>query len=223
MVERPLDREIPGIYREKFYNTQFHSPVLHELFLNEHKEEQVKRVFLETLNAPFTVVNYGQRMLWQDYIEDFSTRKAGTCSPKHYYLGAQLEAMGIPVIYVDTPFLWRELPVDYPNEVRVLAEEMPTQHHLSLLANLDGHWQVVDATWDRPLGRVGFTIPQENHELETSILAVIPRGEQVFHCSAKERFSWVENLRKTMPYSKIPAQFYFKLNSWLQEIRQKGV
>ncbi|KUK83417.1 MAG: hypothetical protein XD98_0356, partial [Microgenomates bacterium 39_6] len=78
----------------------------------------------------------------------------------------------------------------------------------------------VDATWDRPLGQVGFPIPQENHELETSTLAVIPNGEQVFHCSAKERFNWVRKLRKTMPYSKIPGQFYPKLNNWLQEIRQ---
>jgi hypothetical protein len=196
---------------------------LQELLLRELKKEKARAIFTKTLNAPFAIVSCQQRTSWQDHVKDFPRRGSGTCSPKHYYLGAQLEALEIPVIYVSTPFLWQELPVNYPHELQALVEKMPVQNHLSLLADLDGFWQTVDATWDRPLGQVGFSVPEENYELETSSLAVIPSGKQVFHYSAEEKFEWIKELRKSMPYSEIPDRFYLKLNNWFQEVRQQTV
>ena len=181
--------------------------------------QEVETQFLNVSDAPFEIVNYGRRMGYLDYLADFSVRRRGACSAKHYYLGHKLEQLGAGVGYVSTPFYWHELPVGFNDTLRELAKKIPLQYHLSLQVSFGGSIDSLDATWDRPLAKMGFAVANIVNSKIDSPLGVLPAGEPTIHFSGEERWQWIANLKKEMPRVAEVQEFYSSLNKWVEEIR----
>jgi hypothetical protein len=90
--------------------------------------------------------------------EQILTMGKGYCSPKHYLLAAMFRKLGLDVVYVTFPFLWNDPDIHYPPALRRLAAGMPVAYHLACRVRLDARWVLVDATWDRILGKAGFPV-----------------------------------------------------------------
>ena len=82
----------------------------------------------------------------------------GYCGPKHYLLAEMLRRLGYEVVFATFPFLWNDPDIQYPAELRKLAASLPVAYHLACRVLIDRRFVLVDATWDRPLGRAGFPV-----------------------------------------------------------------
>lgn len=173
---------------------------------------QIRDMFFET-------VRYGRRMSYEEIIDDMRIRRRGACSAKHYLLGSEYEQIGVPTIYVTTPFLWQDLNVDYPPTIKRVAEKMPVQYHLSLGILIDNETISIDATWDPALKRVGFPVNNLRERITQAELAVIPCGEPVFHWNGDERFDYIKELKGSMSGVGVEPEFYERLNQWLRSLR----
>ena len=148
------------------------------------------------------------------------TWKAGSCTPKHFLLGAMFEKLGIRVIYVTFPFSWNQPNIAYPRELRELVQVLPTEYHLACRAYIDDAWVLVDATWDPSLKDVGFPV-NENWDGESDTRVALVYRDVIVHGSAAERDEFVKKQKEK--WSKgdelRTAKFIVGLNKWLEEIR----
>ena len=128
------------------------------LSLNEVVKAEAIRLFLATRDMPFEVTSPGRKLTLEETINNARVKKRGSCSSKHYLLGQDYQKLSIPVAFITCPFLWQDLKVDYPDQVRKLAEKMPIQYHLALGIITNNQLAIIDATWDLPLKKAGFLI-----------------------------------------------------------------
>jgi hypothetical protein len=91
-------------------------------------------------------------------IEQLLAAGKGSCGPKHYLLAEMFRKLNLSVVYTTIPFLWNELDILYPPELREKAKVLPVAHHLACRVQIGCHWILVDATWDRPLSAAGFPV-----------------------------------------------------------------
>jgi len=144
----------------------------------------------------------------------------GSCAPKHFLLGRMFEMLRIPIQYVSYPFSWNAKSVAYPPELRKLAEVIPTGYHLACKAGIENRWVVLDATWDRPLARVGFPVNKSWDGASDTKLAVEPLDEMV-HENAQQRMRFLQ-ARKSSWTTEDHARtdrFTSALNIWLEDVR----
>lgn len=144
--------------------------------------------------------------------------RIGNCSAKHYWLAHQFRKYNIPTRFLTYPFYWKNLRVNFPNEIRNLADMLPPQYHLALSISSFGKELLIDVTWDPSLHALGF--PVNSQDLEHMQLAVKPIGEVIVHNTLEERWSFIESLKKSIPDPELVQCFYVKLNSWLNETRE---
>jgi hypothetical protein len=97
---------------------------------------------------------------------------------------------------------------------------MPTQLHLSLEVESNGIRIPIDATWDRGLEKAGFPISHFENGINENIPAVRPIDKETVHNSGLERFLYIESIKSEMDSTGIEPDFYKKLNTWLNSIRQ---
>ena len=148
-------------------------------------------------------------------------RMKGSCSPKHFLLGRMFEMIGVPIKYVSYPFSWNVKSVAYPLELRKLAEVIPIEYHLACKASVEDRWVVVDATWDRPLARVGFPVNESWDGASDTKLAVESLNE-IVHKNAQDRMNFVQAKKSlwTTDDNARTDRFTSAFNSWLEDVRR---
>lgn len=90
--------------------------------------------------------------------EQILTEGRGSCGPKHYLMAEMYRKLGFLVAYATFPFLWNDPDILYPPDLKERVPGLPVSFHLACRVLIDGRWVLVDATWDRPLKRVGFPV-----------------------------------------------------------------
>lgn len=149
-------------------------------------------------------------------------RGCGSCTPKHFLLGAMFELMDVPVKYVSFPYSWDQKNVEYPDELRDLAGIIPTEYHLACSARIGEEWVLVDATWDPPLKKVGFPVNESWDGISDTKVAV-DYLDMIVHENAEERDEYVTRKKSSWTEGDhaITSRFIEKLNKWLEEVRAK--
>lgn len=145
----------------------------------------------------------------------------GSCQPKHYLLGLFFTKLDIPVKYVTYPFRWVNLPLNYPETLKNIVQELPLAYHLACEVCIDTKWVLVDATWDIALKKANFAVNEKWDGLSDTLNAVIPQ-EEIFHKSARKRWDYETQKRKsyTEKEKNIYVEFIEKLNRWLEDLRR---
>jgi len=145
------------------------------------------------------------------YVEILKHGK-GSCLPKHFLLCDMYQRLGLMVLYALYPFRWDDLKVNYPPNLRKLAEELPTSYHLACRVDIDGKLVLVDATLDLTLGKIGLPVNRQWDGVSDTVIPVNPCGDEQLYHPADLR------LDQTQPDPK-SVTFYNELNRWLEEIR----
>ena len=148
----------------------------------------------------------------EQYVEILNLNK-GSCIPKHLLLCDMYQRIGLEVLYAVYPFKWNDLEIDYPSELKKLAEAMPISYHLACKVDIDGMLILVDATLDARLERIGLPVNKEWNGMTDTLLPVNPCGEEeLYHpCEASIMQSRVPDEKSLV--------FYDGLNSWLERSR----
>lgn len=174
------------------------------------------KIFEKIRDIPFTV-----SLKSKNYIEnplEVVACNNGSCSSKHYLLGIMFEKISVPIKYVSFLFLWGSLDLDYPLNIRKLAEEMPVVPHLACKANINKKYVLVDATWDPPLENAGFPVNKNWNGIGSTVNGVIPL-EEITHENFNDRLAFFKKEMENIDLS-LAGRFYKKLNKWLEDIRQ---
>lgn len=183
--------------------------------------DQIVEVFNRTLNFPVDFSKKHRPNSLEDEIRLVEEVQSGACSAKHYYLGRQLENLGLAPLYLTIPFYWQKQPFNYPSSLRQFSFQMPLQYHAALLIKLENQLIQLDVTWDESLSVAGF--PNNRLASLTNVpIGVTPAGEIITHLSAQERWLYILELKQHMSYNPLVAQFYYQLNEWLQRIRSQN-
>ena len=186
----------------------------------DSKESRIK-IFENIRDIPFVVT-------WITDSErgpvELLLRNKGTCSPKHFLLGMMYQRLGIPVKYGSYPFRWGDLKVDYPENLKNLAEKLPVVPHLALKAYINNTWVLLDATWDPPLKKVGFPV-NETWDGFSDTQNAVPALQEIIHESIEEREEFVDSEESAESDSDTEAQYELieefcnGLNRWFDEVR----
>jgi len=144
----------------------------------------------------------------------------GSCTAKHFLLGAMFALMDIPVLYITFPFYWDDPDIDYPPHLRELARRLPVEYHLANAAFLDRRWVLVDATWDPPLAAAGYPVNESWDGISHTLNAVKPLDE-ISHASAVERAEFENEAvaAYTEEETLLLDEFVASLNGWLKGLR----
>jgi transglutaminase-like putative cysteine protease len=176
-------------------------------------------IFNQIRDIPYAVIPEINNPV--DGPEGLLKRMRGSCAPKHFLLGRMFEILRIPTKYVTYPFSWNIKSVVYPPELRKLAEAVPIAYHLAVHARIGDQWVVVDATWDRPLARVGFPFNESWDGVSDTKLAVEPLDDSP-HKDAQERMRFVKARKYswTADDHARTDRFASALNNWLEDVRR---
>ena len=166
-------------------------------------------VFRKIRDIPYAVIP--EIIHPQKYLEILKINK-GSCSPKHFLLADLLERLGLTIFYSVWQFLWKDIPIEWPLELKRLVEEMPINTHLALRVKIEDDFVLVDATLDPKLKILGLPINDWDGKGNT-LLPIQPLGEEVWH-SREERELMVPNFEERS------LIFYQKLNSWMEKVRK---
>ena len=90
--------------------------------------------------------------------EQILVENKGSCGPKHYLLAEMFRKLNLSVVYATIAFSWNDPDLHYPPDLRKQAVRLPIAYHLSCRVQIGCRWKLVDATWDRPLGKAGFPV-----------------------------------------------------------------
>jgi hypothetical protein len=177
------------------------------------------RIFSQIRDIPYAVIPELSNPA--DGPQGLLKRMRGSCAPKHFLLGRMFEMLRITIQYVSYPFSWNVKSVAYPPELRKLAEAVPIGYHLACKARIENRQVVLDATWDRPLARVGFPVNESWDGASDTRLAVEPLDEMV-HESAQERMRFLQARRSSWTSDDHARTDHFTsaLNNWLEDVRR---
>jgi len=170
--------------------------------------EQRISIFSHIRDIPYAIVP--EWVGTDNLIKMMITYNRGWCGPKHLLLVWMFQRLGIEVQFTLIPFRWQDQKVKYPERLEKLLPLLPSSTHLCCTALLKGTWQLLDATWDPPLIRAGFTInePWDGRSGTTSaVIKYEPESDTNAisgSASHKERQEFVE-----------------RLNEWLEAVRKE--
>ena len=138
---------------------------------------------------------------------------AGSCTPKHLLMAEMYRRLGADVLLVIYPYRWAEFEDLYPPSLWKLAQLMPPVNHLACKVFINGHYVIVDATIDLPLGSIGLPVnPSWDGESDT-VLPVLPVGEEeIFYPGEAE-------LMPPPDQDETALSFYRGLNEYFERIR----
>ena len=103
----------------------------------------------------------------------------GGCQPKHYLLGLYFGKLGIPVKYVTYNFHWDDPVIKYPADLARVIKELPAAYHLAVKAQIEGKWVLVDASWDKPLAKLGLPVNDSWDGVSNTRNAVVPVSDHM--------------------------------------------
>ena len=146
------------------------------------------------------------------YMEMLTLNK-GSCTPKHLLLGNMYERLGMFVLYSIYPFRWDEVEIDYPPQLKRLAEDVPTSYHLACRVDIGAKLTLVDATVDTALKVLGLPVNDDWDGVSDTRLPITPCGEeQLYHPIEAELMQ--------ARYDEKALKFYSEMNHWLEKLRQ---
>jgi len=181
-------------------------------------EESRIAIFERIRDMPYEII----AELKDPYEGPASTIKAGrgSCTSKHFLLGAMFEILHTPVKYVTYAFYWDDPDIDYPVDLRELARRAPLEYHLAIKAYIERRWVLVDATWDPPLKKAGYPINESWDGISDTKNAVKPL-EEIVHASAIERDDYTSKIKGAFMEEEKAAldAFVSALNSWCRLLR----
>jgi len=143
---------------------------------------------------------------------------SGSCSGKHYLLGALYEHIGVSVRHVLCTHRFNESPLPFPDSIQALLnkDEIVDVHNY-LQIHVDGDWLDVDATWELWLREFGFPVTEDWDGKTSMLLTVVPdehipvEGDPV---KAKE-----ELLSHLTPRQRgLRTRFLEALAGWVEEL-----
>ena len=166
-------------------------------------------VFRKIRDIPYAIIP--EVIHPQKYLDILKISK-GSCSPKHFLLADFLERLGLTIFYSVWQFFWKDIPIEWPLELKKLIEEMPINTHLALRVKIEDEFVLVDATLDPKLKILGLPINDWDGKSNT-LLPIQPLGEEAWH-SREERELMVPDFEERS------LVFYQKLNSWMEKVRR---
>ena len=166
-------------------------------------------VFRKIRDIPYAIIP--EVIHPQKYLDILKINK-GSCSPKHFLLADLLERLGLTIFYSVWQFLWKDIPIEWPLELKKLVEEMPVNTHLALRVKIEDEFVLVDATLDPKLKILGLPINDWDGKGNT-LLPIQPLGEESWH-SREEREAMVPDFEEKS------LSFYQKLNYWMEKVRK---
>ena len=166
-------------------------------------------VFRKIRDIPYAIIP--EVIHPQKYLDILKINK-GSCSPKHFLLADLLERLGLTVFYSVWQFLWKDIPIEWPLQLKKLVEEMPVNTHLALRVKIEDEFVLVDATLDPKLRILGIPINDWDGRGNT-LLPIQPLGEEAWHYR-EEREVMVPNFEEKS------LVFYQKLNYWMEKVRK---
>jgi len=168
-------------------------------------------IFEKIRDIPYAVIPLAQDS--EKGVEVMLLMNRGSCQPKHYLMADMFERLGIPVFYMIYHFMWDELEVDYPGNLKRLASSVPPSRHLACRAVIDGELVLVDATCDPALERIGVTVNKKWDGISSLSLPIVPLDEgEIYHSSERVYL-------EPPSFSPAETEFYMELNKWLDEVR----
>jgi hypothetical protein len=172
--------------------------------------EQRVSIFSHIRDIPYAIVPEW-RGADSDVIRLMVSENRGWCGPKHTLLMWMFEQLGTVVEPLYIPFRWQEQPVEYPHLLKKYLPYLSDTLHLCCRAYLNEKWQVIDATWDPPLKRVGFPVndPWDGLSGTTPAVTTINPAQE----------------KKTIPLSHAVrvhgGEFISNLNFWMEDVRSQ--
>ncbi len=170
-------------------------------------------VFERVRNIPYAVL---PELIDRERYIDILRLNRGSCTPKHFLLGAMFERLGHLVLFVVYPFRWgerAEVLADYPTALLERARAMPLSHHLACLVEIAGRLVLVDATLDPPLASAGLPVNLHWDGYSDTSLPMTPLGPgELYH---KEEAYLMEPRT-----DEASLAFYAELNARLEQVRQ---
>lgn len=145
----------------------------------------------------------------------------GSCQPKHYLLGRLFTNLDIPVKYITFPFKWSDCGIKFPPDIKEIAAKLPPAYHLACRAYINNKWVLVDATYDIPLKKGGFTV-NESWDGESDTLNAVNPIKEVIHKTVEDRVMYETGQRAlyTEEEKALYTEFIDKLNTWMDGLRK---
>ena len=168
-------------------------------------------VFRKIRDIPYAIIP--EVIHPQKYLDMLKINR-GSCSPKHFLLADLLERLGLTIFYSVWQFFWKDIPIEWPLELKKLVEEMPVNTHLALRVKIEDEFVLVDATLDPKLRILGLPINDWDGKSNT-LLPIQPLGEEAWH-SREEREVMAPDFEERS------LVFYQKLNYWMEKVRRGG-
>lgn len=117
-------------------------------------------------------------------VSDMLKAGQGSCTPKHVFFAQCLAELGIPSKFLQIPFYYKNLNIEYPVGHEKIVEDTPISYHTALKIQLEGKWYVIDVTWDPQLR--GFPMTKDWDGESDMKLAVVPEEIIEIECAPDE-------------------------------------
>lgn len=142
----------------------------------------------------------------------------GSCSGKHYLLGALYRELNLPVRHMICTHRFNESPIAFPEEMQdMLRKNEIVDLHDFVQIDVGGNWVDVDATWQVALRAFGFPVNEEWDGTTAMALSVVP-DELTLVESDPERQKEAMLAKLTPRQRTLRKQFLEELNQWVQEL-----
>ncbi len=151
--------------------------------------------------------------------KDVYENNKGTCSGKHELLKELYEELGIKVKGFIAIHKFNDLKIDFPPGIKEILDRTEIiDPHNFLKILVDGKWIIVDATWDKPLKKLGFVVNENwdgKSEMKTCVVPL-----EIFE--SKNPIEWKKQRIQELPeqIQKDRKLFLKKLTEFLDKTRK---
>ena len=147
----------------------------------------------------------------------------GSCFPKHFLLGGMLTELGFGIEYYLYSFFWKDQALAMSEEALKRAAKIPATYHTACKIRSGREWLTLDATWNKELSKMGFSVNDNWDGKSATKLAIVPFEETKFK-SGREVFSFVQ--KKFGSYSLGErlelSRFTIEFNRWIGKVENNG-
>lgn len=153
--------------------------------------------------------------------EDVLRLGHGSCSGKHYLLGALYRRLELPVRNMICTHRYNESPLPFPDAMQeILRRNEIVDVHDYLQIGVDGEWIDVDATWELGLREFGFPVTEDWDGRSSMVLSVVAEDHKIVERDpAREK---EEMLSRLSPRQRaLRKQFLEALSQWVLELGQE--
>lgn len=151
--------------------------------------------------------------------KDVYENNKGTCSGKHELLKGLYEELGIKVKDFVVEHSFNDLKVKFPDEIKEILKrnEILDVHNILKIFN-NGKWAIVDATWDKPLKKLGFIVNDSWDVKSDMEICVVSRQIKEVENPIKFKEQKLEELPASIKENR--KLFLKRLTEWLDNLRQ---